>query len=415
MADEDWDVAAERIAEQSRPLVMRPDFAKALTDHFVRDPSDYDDQRLHYGSDLSPEGCHRKTWYRLHGAQRDPVRLGDEIRFHGGRVWESAALDALEASGMTIERQVELRPLRSSAWAWIGHADAVLVESRHLVEIKAPRSSYFARAKGDPKKLVRDSYLWQASAYLHELRRLKRVDTASLLFIDREGSHAPVEVSLTEDLIVPLDRVMAEEIARSSLIHATEPPDRAAGTVKVEVLKGGRKTKKNPTPQRVVRATMHRYALCSYCPFQTVCQPGPEEVPISLSDTDPLRLSAVAEAEREWAEEDAEKARAKSGANGHDQDNEEVPSSSPVEPPAVPPSAGSPPTTEPPRAPLSDSSPPKPEAFTLPTKADRVEAAAGLEESMKEIDDRASRGEKVFPVAIEGDEWGDQPPPGVGW
>jgi hypothetical protein len=358
---------------------LSPEIGASLLAFFTRDPSDYDDQRLHYGSDLSPESCERKTWYRLHGVARDPSELGSEIRFHGGRVWEKALLDALEANGVALRRVRELtdprtgrvylkpdaelvmHPLRPSAWAWVGHADAIMVKERKLLECKAPRAGLFARAKNDPRKLVKASYAWQASAYFWELRRTNRIDSAAFVFIDREGANRPVEVPLEGDLLIPLEKIVEQEAARARLLTLAEVPERKAGTLVVEVLKG--RAKKNPV--RTVRATETRYALCSYCPFQGVCQPGPEERDVTLA---PERQAAeIARAEALWKQDGKAKAVFRYGA---DEDAESEDFTPVVE------------TTETPEEPVAlttvSEAPPQPEIPPVPSLVPPDPAAAGL-------------------------------------
>lgn len=412
--EQDWDAVAEATRN-----ALRDDLRGPLLAYLTKRDHLYDGERLRVGTDMKPddESCERAIYYRLRKTPQDPPRLAQRIRYERGNFCQRLFATALREDGREVEEEVAAKALRPSAWAWSdGHGDVLDVRSRHLHEVKAPGLDAWRRAGGSPLKLVRESYRWQLSHYYHELKRMGRIDSASWIFFDMEGEHEPVEVPLTPDLVVPLSAIVAMESQRAMLLWATEPPARPQNAVVVtKVLKGGRKTKKNPTPARVVHAVSRRFWGCSGCPFFGTCQPGPEESPVTLADADPLRVAAVVEAEREWAAEDAEKARAKSQANGHDQDNEEAPSSSPPLSPPFPPTGGDPPKAEPPRAPLSDSSPPNGETFTPPSKADRAEAAAGLDEAMKEIDDRASRGESVFPVRVEGDEWGDQAPPGVGW
>lgn len=257
--------------------------------------SDYERDRMHYGADLSPSKCERSIWYSLHDAPRDASRLGDELRFKGGRLFEEAVVSAFRHAGLEVRTQVLVRPLRPSAWCWSpGRADLVVVPWKKLYEIKAPRSDFFARAKGDPKKLVRESYRWQLSAYFHELKRRNVVDTASFLFLDREGSNEPVEVPLEGELLIPENAIVAEETRKASLLTAKEPPERVKGSVEVEVLKG-----RGKAPERTTRATARRHWSCSYCPYSTTCAPGPEESPVEL--TPELKAAAVAEAEKRWA------------------------------------------------------------------------------------------------------------------
>jgi hypothetical protein len=273
----------------------------ALLDWLKHDAqSSYERDRLHYGSDLWPGKCERAIWYAIHSTPRDEETLGTHLRFKGGRMFESALVTALEHAGLEVRTQVLVRPLRPSTWAWApGHVDLIVVPWRKLIEVVAPRAAVFRRAGGDARKLVREQYRWQVSAYFHELRRLGVVDRASLLFLDREGANQPVEVEITDDLLVPLDQIVAEEERKAKLVAQTELPERVRGSVLFEVLKGGRATAAKPTPERVVRATAELNWQCRYCPFRTTCQPGPDERPVTLTPVQRVRV--VAEAERRWA------------------------------------------------------------------------------------------------------------------
>lgn len=273
----------------------------ALLDWLKHDAqSAYERDRLHYGSDLWPGKCERAIWYAVHGTPRDEETLGTHLRFKGGRMFESALVSALEHAGLEVQTQVLVRPLRPSTWAWApGHVDLIVVPWRKLIEVVAPRAANFRRARGDARKLVREQYRWQVSAYFHELCRRGAVDKASLLFLDREGANQPVEVEITDDLLVPLDQIVAEEERKAKLVAQTELPERVRGSVLFEVLKGGRATAANPTPQRVVRATAELNWQCRDCPFRTTCVPGPDERPVTLSGE--IRARVVAEAERRWA------------------------------------------------------------------------------------------------------------------
>ncbi|HZU96559.1 MAG TPA: hypothetical protein VFF73_07710 [Planctomycetota bacterium] len=273
----------------------------ALLEWLKRDAqSDYERDRLHYGSDLWPGKCERAIWYAIHGTPRDEETLGSQLRFKGGRIFESALVSALKHAGLEVQTQVLVRPLRPSTWAWApGHADLVVVPWKKLIEVVAPRAALFRRAGTDPRKLVKEQYRWQVSAYFHELRRRGLVEKASVLFLDREGANQPVEVEMTDDLLVPLEEIVREEERKARLLEEADVPARVRGSVVFEVLKGGRATAANPAPQRVVRSTSELNWQCRYCPFRTTCDPGPEERPITISSE--LRGRVVAEAERRWA------------------------------------------------------------------------------------------------------------------
>jgi hypothetical protein len=297
--NEAWERARALAAVSSRrvPAEIRGALLRWLKDDAR---SDYETDRLHYGADLWRGKCERAIWYGLHGTPRDPETLGSQLRYKGGRIFEAAIGSALLHAGLEVRAQVAVRPLRPSAWAWApGHADLVVVPWRKLIEVKAPRAAFFYQARGDHRMLVREAHRWQASAYFHELRRRGEVDTASFLFLDREGSNEPIEVELDEELLVPLDAIVAEEERKARLVTLTEPPDRVRGSIVIEVLKGGRATRQTPAPERVVRATAHLSWQCSYCPFRSSCQPDPDERPLEL--TQELRARAVEEAERRWA------------------------------------------------------------------------------------------------------------------
>jgi hypothetical protein len=260
--------------------------------------------RLRYSSDLDPEACHRKIWYSLHGEAQGltPTRetLGAQLRFWGGRRFEDAIGSALVATGLKVERQVLVKPLRPSAWCWAaGHADLLVLDWRRLLEIKAPRAESFRRARGNPSELVRTQYRYQLSAYFHELHRLGRVDSAAWIFLDREGSNEPVEVEFEGDYVIPLEGVIAEEESKAYLVmEGGEPPPRLPFQRIAKVWKG-KPAGRNKPAQRIVKGYAWRNWRCGYCPWESVCQPGE-----AVQDYDPTlaeRAEAIATAERRWA------------------------------------------------------------------------------------------------------------------
>ena len=259
--------------------------------------------RLRYSSDLDPEACHRKIWYGLHGETQGlaPTRetLGSQLRFWGGRRFEDAIGSALVESGLTVQRQALVKPLRPSAWCWApGHADLLVVDWRRLLEIKAPRAEAFRRARGKPDELVRVQYRYQLSAYFHELHRRGLVETAAWIFLDREGSNEPVEIEFEGDFVVPIEGVVAEEEAKAYLVTADEPPPRLPFTKIAKVWKG-KPPRKNQAAQRVVKGYSWRSWRCGYCQWESVCKPG--EAVQEFTPSTEERAEAVTAAERRWA------------------------------------------------------------------------------------------------------------------
>lgn len=310
-----WDAARKDSVVGGGPE-LSDSIRGALLKHLQgRDDQSYDGGLLHYGSDLYPGTCERKIWYRLNRTRRDEEALGSQLRFEGGRHVEETILGALEGAGHQIKRQVVVRPRRPSSWAWIGRADAVVLDEKKLLEIKGPRAALFARAKGDPTKLAKEQYRWQASAYYHELRRRRLVDRASFVFVDREGANEPVELEIAGDLLIPEEAIVAEEERKARLVTATETPDRVGGVVVVEVLKGGRATKKNPAPERLIRAVSKLNWQCEYgCPYRSTCKPEVEKQPVEF-----VPAKVIAEAERRWAA-GAKRIKFVLGDGGEDED-----------------------------------------------------------------------------------------------
>lgn len=424
--DPDWDAAAEA----SRPLLSRH-IRDALLARLTRDDHLYDGGILRVGSDLKPQGevCDREIFYRLKGAASDPPQIARRLRYERGRVAQKIFVESLRHNGHEVVEEVSIRAMRPTAWAWSdGHGDVLDVKAKHLYEIKAPGGDAWRRARGLPVKLVREAYRWQLSWYFHELVRLKRAETASWVFFDMEGEFDPVEVALTPDLIVPLNQITAIEEEKSRLTWAVDPPARPRNTVEVvKVLKGGRKTKKNPNPDRRVVAVERRYWGCSYCNFQGTCNPGPEEIPVELSPMDPLRIRAVHDAEEKWAQEDREKTSHEDHEPSPSTREAPVVSSSPASPQlqSREPLAG---TTSPPpepplsidpmRYPMEESSPPRNGHWIDDrTKAEKSEAARILEQNMAEIDERAVKGEPSFDRkgGAASSAWNEHSDAGEGW
>jgi len=255
--------------------------------------SGYDHARLHYGELGST--CHRRDWFGLHL----PRDLWDEeapesiFRKQAGKLWEALVIRALRRSGHEIMTQVEMMPLRPSAWCFApGHVDAISTNRRHLFEVKARDTKHFAKALNDPRKLVTEGHRFQASAYFHEAKARGLVDTASWIFVDRGGDHRMVEIQLTDDLLIPLEQIVAREAEKAYLVTATEAPERAPSTLALYVWK---------TKGRI-EAHESRYSLCSFCKFQNACQPGPEDRLVDLESVPAgVRKAGIARAEAAWA------------------------------------------------------------------------------------------------------------------
>lgn len=282
---------------------------KALLAHLVRSSRPLPEpERLRYSSDLSPDACNRSIFYRLSGAQRDPETLGEQLRFKGGHIFEALGHDALRAflGKDAVFAQENIRPLRPSAWAFAaGHADVVLAKEKRLLEFKAPRANAFEWAGDDNKGLVREGYRWQASSYFWELKGRGVVESAAWIFLDREGSHSPVEVELEGDLLIPLEKIVEEEKRKASIfwpraqtetapLLTKEVPDRLPREVSVSALKGRGKD------GRTLSAAANLHWKCSYCQFSKFCKPGPKSAIYELTDEE--KSLALQEAEKRWAQ-----------------------------------------------------------------------------------------------------------------
>lgn len=292
-----WDEAASQL---NRPSTLSPEVHDVLMRYYTRNDHEYDGTRLRVGADLKPdgEGCQRATVYRLRGVPQDPWDLGTRIRLKGGVEKEQDVVAAFAHSDYKVETQVACWPMRPSFWAFApGHADLLLTDRKHLIEVKAPRAWLFEQAKRDPKILVKTAYAWQLSFYFHHLRSQGRAKTAAFLFIDREGSHQPVEIPFTPDMEIPLDQIVALEVERTHLVGAKELPGRPPYSLEIKVQKG---RKKNP-PQRVVKARELRHWACGYCQYAETCQPGPEERECEVASLpEAIVRDAKAEAEALW-------------------------------------------------------------------------------------------------------------------
>lgn len=254
-------------------------------------------RRLRYSTDLAPSTCHRRIWYELHGVAAEPRTLPTRLMLESGNRVERMVVDALEAKGQIVGTQVELLPTRPSAWCWAPmHLDAVL-KDKTLVEVKTARAAAFERARGrdgavDPLRLLRESHLWQASAYFHEATEEGIAERVFLLYLDRDGSHAPVEIELTAEngLLVSLADIIIEEEKKAYLLAASEPPAALPRETTVAIWK----TK----PPRVWGALCWE---CVYCPFRATCAPGPDAVELDAAANAHLVETAQLAADAHWA------------------------------------------------------------------------------------------------------------------
>jgi hypothetical protein len=254
-------------------------------------------RRLRYSTDLAPSTCHRRIWYELHGTEAKPPSLPTKLLFEAGRRVERMVVEALSEQGKVVGTQAKLAPTRPSAWCWASmHADLVL-EGGTLVEVKSARSQAFDRARTrdgriDPLRLVKESHVWQTSAYLHEAREEGVAERALLLYLDRDGSHAPVEIEVSAEngLLVPLEAIVVEEERKAYLLTAKEPPASLPRETSVSIWK----TK----PPRVWGALNWQ---CVYdCPFRPTCAPGPDVTELDPAAHAHLVATAQLAADAHW-------------------------------------------------------------------------------------------------------------------
>lgn len=235
-----------------------------------RQEAEHPIKHLHYGSDLAPSACERAAWFRLRGAKRRSLTLGEHLLFAAGHRVEGLLLDAVEAAGRLVARQGVVRPMRPSAWAWSGRFDAIVRDDPEretlgspdmtdhtpgglvLVDVKTARSAAFKRRDG----LVKETHLWQLAAYFHEVRKIRPdLVRAELWYADRDGSNQPTVVPVTAEngLLVPEEKVIAEETRKAVLALS-----------------------QTPCPPLRPEMTRERYP-CSYCAFLDVsCRPDAE-------------------------------------------------------------------------------------------------------------------------------------------
>jgi hypothetical protein len=251
----------------------------------------YDDTKLHYGSDLWPGACAMKTWLRLTVAPRAPESLETLLRFYRGRIAESLATRAAVRAGTLAATQVALTPERPSALDWTGHADAILTTGE-VVEAKAPKAEHFARSAGNIFRLIKDSWRWQLSAYVHEARARGLATRGVFYLIDFEGSHGVLEIPLEAVGEVSLNEIISAETTKHALLEGVKP-EPIARELEIRVWKGRGKT------GRRLEANGRRNWQCGYCPYRGVsCHPGEETTPVLLGDG--RRETALEIAETRW-------------------------------------------------------------------------------------------------------------------
>lgn len=221
-------------------------------------------QRLYYGSDLAPSSCERQAWFRLRGAPRKALSLGERLMFHAGHRVEDTVIQAFDAAGLLVAKQGNVRPVRPSAWAWGGRYDALVkdvglpgeVAIGHacdqppplvLVDVKTSRAYAFKKRDAFPK----EEHVWQLSAYFHEVKRhYPSLTRGELHYLDRDGSNQPLVVPLTQEngKLIAEERIIAEEARKA---HLCLP--------------------ETPLPQ--LREDVVTSWRCGYCPYAAECKP----------------------------------------------------------------------------------------------------------------------------------------------
>lgn len=172
-----------------------------------------DPHRL-YVTDLHK--CRRALAYRMNGEPAMPPTLAKRIMFRQSEdiEWHAAAAALYAGELEAFQFGVNI----SDRENWGGRGDIKLKGNR-IKEVKTMRSNAFqgSRADGIPKA----EHETQASVYHH----YEKSSTDDLVYFDRGGSNAPVEVAVMISSMHEISKLMDEcEDARESAKQGVMPP-----------------------------------------------------------------------------------------------------------------------------------------------------------------------------------------------
>lgn len=288
-------MTAEERAALSTPLHA------ALESYFAREKR-RPKRSLYYSSDGGADACPRRAWFEINEPGRaESVSTATRLMWALGNQLEDLAVTAIEHAGLLVARQLRVKPVRPSAWAWgSGFVDALRKdpagEGKTIVEVKSVRSEAFERAKRDRSAMAKGSYVFQASVYWHQRHELvdsgdpAEVTGCELWILDRGGAHEPVVLDLVAlGLLLPLSHIIAEETRKAELVFADEPPAQLERRATVRVFKS-----KSRPPEATAKLPWN----CDYCSFRDACGVGESELEVDLEAE--LVERAVAEAWERW-------------------------------------------------------------------------------------------------------------------
>ena len=217
---ENWDAEEQ---DSNLPLVVNdisdPRY-KTLTrriDSLVNPP---DEPRRYIGASGIGNLCERKIWYGYHGIAGEPISAKLLRTFEIGKRLEGMILDALESSGMMLERnQNNLGFIDPDLPEFHGHADALWLgkDEDVLIEIKTAKDSSFRIFERKGLREWNPNYYSQMQAYMG----MSGINQGYLLALNKDTSELHDELIKFDSLHYADLRAKAQRI-----ITATEAPER---------------------------------------------------------------------------------------------------------------------------------------------------------------------------------------------
>jgi hypothetical protein len=246
--------------------MKKPDFSDAFRSALSEDDQEWDNSYLH-ASDIGKlepgEGCARQIKYRLEGAEKKDLTVGEELRFdHGHRIHERVVellSDSLPTQGWDIAGE-EVSVSDRLPDNLTGRLDFDLVgpEGQHVVcDTKTARGRLFDYVE-EPRlshKRQLQVYMWAEDA-----------DYGIVLYVDREGSNAP------QSFIVERDDERVNELL--SKLKTIQDIDELPN-----ILDPSLRRRENKGPDSLY---IEQPWQCEYCPYKAITCDG--ALPDELTD-----------------------------------------------------------------------------------------------------------------------------------
>lgn len=177
--------------------------------------------RNYIGASLIGSECLRQIWYDFKGAPSEPIDAKLQRTFDVGKKLEDLVLDWLEDAGLPIVRPNKVNNylgfVSSDLSYFKGHADALLLKPRAVIEIKTAKDSRFRLLKKQGLLVWSPLYYAQIQSYMG----MSRIDKAFIVVFNKDTSEL-------YDELIEFDPVFYDDLKlKAEMVDlADEPPPR---------------------------------------------------------------------------------------------------------------------------------------------------------------------------------------------